>query len=424
MSKVICDVCGTTYPETAAACPICGCAKNSTEQTAVDTTPAEETSGYTYVKGGRFSKSNVRKRNKKNTRTMAAAQENQPESANKGLVVVIILLFLAIVAVLCYIGFRVFLPDTNDAGNGGNHSQSQQQGSSDQSQLEPGKIRCTDLTVPELPITIPMAGAQFTLQVQKVPADTTEVVTFSSSNEQVVTVDALGNVTAVGGGEAIITVTCGEVIKECKVVCSFGSSEEPSDEPSDEPALDDVVVPEGFVLKLKGNLEKNGFTMSEEYPDPVGIYKEINGVKATDITWTSDNEAVAKINENGVVSAVGKGNTVVRGTIGDQTVSCVVIVAFTPAQQTEAKYEISYEDVTLRLGGNESFQLSLKDGNGANVQNVVWTASEEGYVQINGRTVKALKVTSDLAKEYVTVSATVEGETYSCIVRVANKPTE
>ena len=33
MSKVICDVCGTTYPETAQQCPICGCAKNTTAQT-------------------------------------------------------------------------------------------------------------------------------------------------------------------------------------------------------------------------------------------------------------------------------------------------------------------------------------------------------------------------------------------------------
>ena len=25
MSKIICDICGTTYPETAECCPICGC---------------------------------------------------------------------------------------------------------------------------------------------------------------------------------------------------------------------------------------------------------------------------------------------------------------------------------------------------------------------------------------------------------------
>ena len=31
--KVICDVCGTTFPETATHCPICGCAKSPVAQT-------------------------------------------------------------------------------------------------------------------------------------------------------------------------------------------------------------------------------------------------------------------------------------------------------------------------------------------------------------------------------------------------------
>ena len=41
-----------------------------------------------------------------------------------------------------------------------------------------------------------------------------------------------------------------------------------------------------------------------------------------------------------------------------------------------------------------------------------------------GRNITAVKSTSDLAKRAVTVSATVDGETYTCTVRVAEKPTE
>jgi hypothetical protein len=29
MSKVICDVCGTSFPETDEQCPLCGCAKSA-----------------------------------------------------------------------------------------------------------------------------------------------------------------------------------------------------------------------------------------------------------------------------------------------------------------------------------------------------------------------------------------------------------
>ena len=63
MSKIICDVCGTAYPDTASQCPICGCARPDHPQAAAGNSAGEQVDaggGYTYVKGGRFSKSNVR----------------------------------------------------------------------------------------------------------------------------------------------------------------------------------------------------------------------------------------------------------------------------------------------------------------------------------------------------------------------------
>ena len=62
MSKIICDVCGTSYPDTANQCPICGNLK-SDNNTSGGVPSGIENSGYAYVKGGRFSHANVRKRN-------------------------------------------------------------------------------------------------------------------------------------------------------------------------------------------------------------------------------------------------------------------------------------------------------------------------------------------------------------------------
>lgn len=62
MSKIICDVCGTSYPDTANQCPICGKLKQDNPASATDTVNAQD-NGYAYVKGGRFSHANVRKRN-------------------------------------------------------------------------------------------------------------------------------------------------------------------------------------------------------------------------------------------------------------------------------------------------------------------------------------------------------------------------
>ena len=74
MSKIICEVCGTSYPDTTMQCPICGCVRPGDVQRVTNEINADENgaSGYTYVKGGRFSKSNVKKRNKaKNAKAKA-----------------------------------------------------------------------------------------------------------------------------------------------------------------------------------------------------------------------------------------------------------------------------------------------------------------------------------------------------------------
>ena len=65
MSKIICDVCGTSYPETGTQCPICGCVRSSDAVTiSGDTNEAlVQAPTYTYVRGGRYSKTNVKKRN-------------------------------------------------------------------------------------------------------------------------------------------------------------------------------------------------------------------------------------------------------------------------------------------------------------------------------------------------------------------------
>lgn len=62
MSKIICDVCGTSYPDTVNQCPICGKTKQDDSVSVVAAANAQD-SGYAYVKGGRFSHANVRKRN-------------------------------------------------------------------------------------------------------------------------------------------------------------------------------------------------------------------------------------------------------------------------------------------------------------------------------------------------------------------------
>ena len=63
MDKVICDICGTSYPASATQCPICGCEKPADPQVDTEAVAENEEIGYKPVRGGRFSNANVRKRN-------------------------------------------------------------------------------------------------------------------------------------------------------------------------------------------------------------------------------------------------------------------------------------------------------------------------------------------------------------------------
>ncbi len=416
MSKVICDVCGTTYPETASVCPICGCAKNTTEQTAADSSQNTESAAYAPVKGGRFSKSNVRRRNKtvRESRRSSGNEDPQDDGAvNKGLVAVVLILLLAIVAVLGYIGVRFLLPGDNTEPSGTGTTQGTEDPAPSDNTGPSGDSdkACTEIKLSATTVELTQEGMVWMLSVELTPKDTTDKVTFASADPKVATVDDNGKITAVGGGETVITVTCGEITATCNVKCSFGNV------PTTEPTVPPVSVPAGFKLTLK----YGDITISEKYPDPVALFRDTEQVKATDITWSVDDPGVAAVNEKGVVSPVGKGNTTVRATFGDQTASCKIVVSFEPSAQPQAKYKISHRDVTLEIGGADRFSLNLTDEQGANVQNVQWTASEEGYVEIDGKNIKAIQSTKEVQGRYIVISATIEEYTYSCIVRITEK---
>lgn len=447
MSKIICDICGTTYPETAAQCPICGCAKNTTNQTAAGENAAGETP-YTYVKGGRFSKSNVRKRAhnggelKRQSAKTSQTAERQPwppqrrtqqsrprqqqnemsDNTNKILAAVIVLLMLAIVAVLCYMGARIFFPNLGQSDNppeqnpGVTESTSSTESTGSSESLE---IPCIGLTMTQTSITLEKVGDGYLLAALPTPENTTDAITFSSSDPAVATVSETGLVKAVSGGRAVITATCGSFSAQCEVLCSIGDATESTE--STESTTPPVTEPAGFVLKLN----RTEFALTAQYPNPWALYKETDGVKPEDIIWSVDNPNVASVSEKGVVSAVGRGSTVVRATYGDQTVSCKVYVQFDPQPPQETKYKLTPEagEVTLYVGdsNNSNFRIELSDRETGAAIPAEWTASDEGYVTIDGKIVSAVKATSDLSKKYITLTATVEGETYTFIVRIAEK---
>ena len=411
MSKIICDVCGTAFAETENQCPICGCVKSPTAQSVAEeiSAPAvEKPAGGTYARGGRYAKNNV-----KHTPAYAAPKaterrrrnedkDDQPQESNKGLVAVVIVLLLAIVMVVVYIGVNVFLNGltSNPEGDSSKPSTEATLESTEATTLQ---VPCTDVKLSMATIEFLTENDQTLLTVELAPVDTTDVPVYASLDPTVATVDQNGLVLPVGHGQTTITVICGTVVKECTVICSFGEPE-----PTTEPTQPVPTAPAGFVLKLNTYKDSGEITLSKE-GEIATLYREKDGVKPSDIVWTVDDPAVATV-ENGRVTGVDRGVTTVTAKIGDQVVTCIVRCAFdATAPEETTGIVISHEDVTLRTGQN--FNLSLKNPDGSKVQDIEWTASEEGLVEIDGNNITALEITE---KKVIRVFTEHDGVEYSC----------
>lgn len=345
MSKVICDICGTSYPDTDTQCPICGCVRPA--ETVITEEPAEENSGYTYVKGGRFSKSNVRKRNQ------AASSESrrEPDRSEKkkfsisnnrlGLIIVLICLTLLVVSMFIYIGITI-------AGNRQNNTQNTGSVSA--------QIPCTGLSVSYLDATLTKQGEVLKLEVACTPDNTTDKLLFSESSAgKVVTVDENGNVTCVGNGKAVITITCGEQKKECRITCAI-----------EEPILPEETDPPINVQFFTHNLE---FTFEKER----FVLYATGDIPAEDLTWISDDTSVATVDNNGTVFAVSNGETNVHARYNGQTIaSCHVRCNFKDFEiddsqeggETEPAEEYYFGSIFGELlpEGNDVYGTSLKIG--------------------------------------------------------------
>lgn len=411
MSKVICDVCGTAFPETDNQCPICGCAKTPTAQPVAEETvqpEAEKTVGGTYAKGGRYAKSNT-----KHTPAYAASKtserrrrndhkDEEPQESNKGLVAVVIVLLLAIVMVVVYIGVSVFLSGLTILPNNDSSNPSTEQ-TLESTEATTEQVPCTDLKLGSMTIEFEQENQSCYLDVKEEPENTTDKVVFASADSNVATVDQNGLIVPVGHGQTVITVTCGQIVKECIVICSFGEPD-----PTTEPTKPPVNVPDGFVLELN----RKDFTLSFE-GETWRLFRDTDTVKASDITWTVDDPAIATV-VNGVVTGVDRGTTTVTATIGDQVATCIVRCAFDAADPDEEPgITINREDVTLYAG--ENFYLYLKNPDTSNVQGVEWTASEESLVEIDGNKITALDIT---AYKQIEIYTEHEGVTYSCTLRL------
>ncbi len=424
MSKIVCDFCGTSYPETATQCPICGCVRPGSIGAVNASADGNVPNGnYNYVKGGRFSKSNVKKRNQGKVYAPEDSIEHirQGNGSNKGLIVAIVLLFVAVLAVGVYIAVRLFsdgsAPSSVQTPGGAVFTVSTQgQAGTDateddqtSTESQPTVIRCEEVSVTRKPPEFEKENAAFLLNIETYPENTTEKIEFSTADDKVATVSDDGLITAVGFGETEITVKCGSVETVITVKCTFG--EAPPTEPT-EPTEPELT----FELSTyTGELDIQFSRKNES----CNIYS--GTVPVDQIVWSSDNEEVATF-VNGVVTATGAGMTKIRAKYGNQEIECIVrclssVGTYEPPvveepeqeQEQEPDYSISETDVSIVVG--ETFLLTLRDKD-KNLVTVTWQPENAGICTVAGNNIKGI------AQGTTVVYTVYNGIKYACIVRV------
>ena len=311
-------------------------------------------------------------------------------------------------------------------------------------------------------------GTSKTLSVKYDPADTTDnkAVTWESSDKSVATVDANGKVTALKDGSATITAKVGKLTATCALTVqekkltgisldktalelSKGQSSEALKviyTPAD--TTDDKTVTWSSADEKIATVKNGVVTGTTKITATVGTHKaectvtvnaKLTGIKVTPdkvtvekgqkanlnvtylpadttdekaVTWKSENESVATVDENGVVTAVAGGKTKVIATAKANNKITAVCEVKVPIH-TESIALNKTEITDLLKGKTEKLEVSFIPSNTEDSREVKWTSSaaDIAAVDANG-TVKALKegtatITATTADGKHTASCTV-----------------
>ena len=124
MSKIICDICGTTYPETADQCPICGCTKEMLEQFLAEDMLQEKTAEEAPVAQQAPSRSksgtpqddaaypaNAQRESDAYTDDFDEEEEEEESRSNVFLIALLVVVIVALLAVTGFIFVKYFLPN-------------------------------------------------------------------------------------------------------------------------------------------------------------------------------------------------------------------------------------------------------------------------------------------------------------------------
>lgn len=353
MQKIICDICGTSYPETAESCPICGCSRDAAAELLGETVSDEALNEEIMEKTDSVTAADVSKKkaifdfdevngdldeddddeddeDEDDDDSYDDDEEEESPRHNTFVVILLTVLIIALLAAAGFIFFRYFLPNMGE----------EETVPVTTAQATEAETEATELVIPCEHLTMTNAGVaelnaegqQFLLHVRTIPEDTTDKIIYTTGDESIATVTEDGKITAVSEGETVVYISCGKSSMECPVIVKYVEEtvpptteavEEPApaateEEPAETEAEETQAAPSSdVVLKLK----KTDIRLGVYYEFQLELDCEL---KPEDVTWSSEHPHIAKVDEKGNVTAVKEGTTSISAKYGNQEVQCIV----------------------------------------------------------------------------------------------------
>lgn len=377
MSKIICDICGTTYSDTEPECPICGCAKDVSAASLVDglleeefglgasadifaenpkQTPAfDEDDFLAHVDAGDekflaeeddediFDEDEYDEDDDEYDDDDDEYEDDEDEDdeddedehkSNAGLVIALVLVVLALIALSAFILVKYFLPNVVGPETTGPAIVETTEPAVETTEL---RIACESLALTSGgEIVLEQEGANWLINVMALPENTTDALVYASSDETVVMVNEQGKLTAVGEGTAVITITCGEQEMKCTVTCDFTEETTAPTEPEESTApVDETIGSEETTVPTEPEETTaptsplkdidlasaiNYMSLTFNGPNQGAYNVKIKGLDNTECKWSSEDESIATVNEKGHIFNHGKGTTYIVCQYGDQYV--------------------------------------------------------------------------------------------------------
>ena len=340
MSKIICDVCGTSYPDTAEQCPICGCSRDAAadmlkDDLLLDQEAEEGTAGTGGASGKRrkeiFDFDEVNDNRPRKTRedeTLFNDEEEDDEEPGGSNTFAVVLLTVLIAVLLMAAGFLFFRYIMPNLGSGSDTTPQTVAQTAPVFTTESTSIPCTGMVLTSsTEAVLNQVGGRFLIHVLPEPSDTTDTITYTSADESIATVTEDGRIEAVAEGETEILITCGAQQASVKVTVKFEEVTVPPTVAETVSETTPETVPEttaAVAVALKDvtlKLQRTDIKLGVGYEFQLLLDCDL---EQNEVEWSSEHPHIATVDENGNVKAVKYGTTSITAKYGDQEVQCIV----------------------------------------------------------------------------------------------------